>query len=142
MSIVMDYVDDDSYFNGTRENNVPEMDEGIKQLIINRNINGLEADGKEYDWWQFLEKINAQIGNATHSEDKKLGYYFCKPDNNQTIDAETFVSKVVFYLWNDVFKDFAEDAGSIFNDEDGSVCRSTSFTPPMPTAMLWLWSKK
>jgi len=87
----------------------------------------ITADGKEYDWWQFLEKINAQIGNATHSEDKKLGYYFCKPINNQTIDAETFVSKVVFYLWNDVFKDFAEDAGSIFNDEDGSVLSFNKF---------------
>lgn len=87
----------------------------------------ITADGKEYDWWQFLEKVNAQIGNATHSEDKKLGYYFCKPIDNQTIDAETFVSKVVFYLWNDVFKDFAEDAGSIFNDEDGSVLSFNEF---------------
>lgn len=96
--------------------------------IANGNKNWkITADGKEYDWWQFLEKINAQIGNATHSEDKKLGYYFCKPINNQTIDAETFVSKVVFYLWNDVFKDFAEDAGSIFNDEDGSVLSFNKF---------------
>ena len=87
----------------------------------------IAADGEEYDWWQFLEKINEQIGNATHSEDKKLGYYFCKPINNETIDAETFVSKVVFYLWNDVFKDFAEDAGSIFNDEDGSVLSFNKF---------------
>ena len=87
----------------------------------------IAADGKEYDWWQFLEKINAQIGDATHSEDKKLGYYFCKPINDKTIDAETFVSKVVFYLWNDVFKDFAEDAGSIFNDEDGSVLSFNKF---------------
>lgn len=87
----------------------------------------ITADGKEYDWWQFLEKINAQIDDTTHSEDKKLGYYFCKPINNQTIDAETFVSKVVFYLWNDVFKDFAEDAGSIFNDEDGSVLSFNKF---------------
>ncbi|MBR2202465.1 MAG: AAA family ATPase [Bacteroidales bacterium] len=96
--------------------------------IANGNKNWkITADGKEYDWWQFLEKINAQIGNATHSEDKKLGYYFCKPINNQTIDAETFVSKVVFYLWNDVFKDFAEDAGSIFNDEDGLVLSFNKF---------------
>ena len=87
----------------------------------------ITADGKEYDWWQFLEKINTQIGNATHSEDKKLGYYFCKPVKGKTIDAETFVSKVVFYLWNDVFKDFAEDAGSIFNDEDGTVLSFNKF---------------
>lgn len=87
----------------------------------------IAADSKEYDWWQFLKKINAQIGDTTHSEDKKLGYYFCKPIKDKTIDAETFVSKVVFYLWNDVFKDFAEDAGSIFNDEDGSVLSFNKF---------------
>ena len=96
--------------------------------IANGNKNWkITADGKEYDWWQFLEKINAQIGDTTHSEDKKLGYYFCKPIKDKTIDAETFVSKVVFYLWNDVFKDFAEDTGSIFNDEDGSVLSFNKF---------------
>ena len=34
----------------------------------------IEANGKQYDWWEFLRKINEHI---THSEDKKLGYYFC-----------------------------------------------------------------
>ncbi|MBO7440116.1 MAG: hypothetical protein J6U21_10615 [Bacteroidales bacterium] len=87
--------------------------------IANGNKNWkIKADGKEYDWWQFLEEINKQIYDAIHSEDKKLGYYFCKPINGQTIDAETFVSKVVFYLWNDVFKDYVEDASSIFKDDD------------------------
>ena len=71
--------------------------------------------GKKYDWWQFLQKINDEIGELTKSEDKKLGYFFCKA-NNGIIDAETFVSKVIFYLWNDVFKD--QDLGTIFNDED------------------------
>lgn len=78
----------------------------------------IEANGKRYDWWDFLEKMNAKIGIATHSEDKKLGYFFCKAKNG-IIDAETFVGKVVFYIWNDVFKDFAEEAGDLFKDEDG-----------------------
>ena len=72
----------------------------------------IEAAGNYYDWWQFLEKINEQIGNTTNSEDKKLGYYFCKSKDG-IIKAETFVGKVIFYLWNDVFKDFAEEAGGI-----------------------------
>ena len=51
-----------------------------------------------------MEKVNGEIEGATKSEDKKLGYFFAKADNN-IIAADTFVSKVVFYLWNDVFKD-------------------------------------
>jgi len=67
-----------------------------------------------YDWWQFVEKINAEINEQTKSEDKKLGYFFCKADSG-VITAETFVSKVVFYLWNDVFKDQSL-ASDIFQD--------------------------
>lgn len=75
----------------------------------------IEAHGKRYDWWEFVLKINNKIGFTTNSEDKKLGYYFCKAKNG-VIDAETFVGKVFFYIWNDVFKDFAEEAGDLFKD--------------------------
>lgn len=75
----------------------------------------IEANGKRYDWWQFLQKMNDKIGSTTNSEDKKLGYFFCKAKNG-IIDSETFVGKVVFYIWNDVFKDFAEEAGDLFKD--------------------------
>ena len=78
----------------------------------------IEVDGSKYDWWQFLEKINEKIGSTTNSEDKKLGYFFCKAQNG-VISAKTFVGKVIFYLWNDVFKDY-EFGDAIFNDEDGS----------------------
>lgn len=78
----------------------------------------IEADGNNYDWWQFLEKINEKIGSTTNSEDKKLGYFFCKAQDS-VISAKTFVGKVIFYLWNDVFKDY-EFGDAIFNDEDGS----------------------
>lgn len=49
----------------------------------------------EYDWWSFIEKINLQIGSTTNSEDKELGFFFCKAQNNR-ISAETFVGKVIF----------------------------------------------
>lgn len=78
----------------------------------------IEVDGNNYDWWQFLEKINEKIGSTTNSEDKKLGYFFCKAQDG-IISAKTFVGKVIFYLWNDVFKDY-EFGDAIFNDEDGS----------------------
>ncbi|MCK8620936.1 hypothetical protein [Prevotella sp. E13-27] len=70
-----------------------------------------EKDNKPYafecSWWQFILAINEKIANATSSDDKKLGYFFCKPKTQdcKEIDAERFVGKVVFYLWNDVFKD-------------------------------------
>ena len=86
----------------------------------------IEADGKRYDWWQFLQKMNDQIGSTTNSEDKKLGYYFCKAKNG-IIDAETFVGKVMFYVWNDVYKDFAEEAGDLFKDKDGSILSFSKF---------------
>ena len=78
----------------------------------------IAANGKRYDWWQFLQKMNDKIGSTTNSEDKKLGYFFCKARNG-IIDAETFVGKVVFYIWNDVFKDFAEETGDLFKDVEG-----------------------
>ena len=78
----------------------------------------IEGATKKYDWWSFLEKINAQIAEATQSEDKKLGFFFCKATDG-VISAEKFVGKVIFYLWNDVFKINGFE-GPIFKDTDGS----------------------
>jgi 5-methylcytosine-specific restriction endonuclease McrBC GTP-binding regulatory subunit McrB len=84
----------------------------------------IKANDKEYDWWEFVQKINDEIDELTKSEDKKLGYFFCKPANG-IISAETFVGKVVFYLWNDVFKD--QDMGSIFHDKEDKELTFNSF---------------
>ena len=75
----------------------------------------IDAGDYEYDWTEFLNKINAKIRKATHSEDKQLGYWFVKTfGNNNQISISTFVSKVVFYLWNDVFKDMgAKDTNPV-----------------------------
>ena len=85
----------------------------------------IEVNGMKYDWWDFLKKINALIGEKTHSEDKKLGYFFCKTQNG-IIDAETFVGKVIFYLWNDVFKDF-EFEGDVFDDTEDTENNKLTF---------------
>ena len=86
----------------------------------------IAVNNNEYDWWDFLEKINEQIGITTNSEDKKLGYFFCKADNDGIISAEKFVSKVIFYLCNDVFKDFGFD-NNIFKDEDNKELSFNKF---------------
>ena len=75
----------------------------------------IEIDDTTYDWWGFLDKINSVINTVTNSEDKKLGYFFVKTE--KTIDAKKFVGKVLFYLWNDVFKNYGFD-NPIFNKED------------------------
>ncbi len=72
------------------------------------------SDGSRYDWWSFISTVNARIEKVTESEDKQLGYWFAKPDHDTFINAETIVGKVVFYLWNDVFKDYPRDANSPF----------------------------
>lgn len=98
------------------------------EYIPIRNANKgwvITASGKEWDWWTFLQCINEKIGSVTDSEDKKLGYFFVKPHDNHTISAETFVSKVVFYLWNDVFKDYG------FNDKEFQTAEGAEMTFPM-----------
>ena len=87
----------------------------------------VEANGNQYDWWDFLQKINERIESATNSEDKQLGYFFCKADGNGVISAEKFVSKVIFYLWNDVFKDFADSSDDPFKVADGNRMTFRSF---------------
>ena len=85
----------------------------------------IKVGNDNYDWWSFLESINDKIGSTTNSEDKKLGYFFCKAQND-VIPVEKFVGKVIFYLWNDVFKDY-EFGDAIFNDEDGSKLTFAKF---------------
>lgn len=79
----------------------------------------IEVDGKKYSWSDFLEAVNEQIFEVTKSEDKKLGFYFCRA-NNHVVDAEKFAGKVIFYLYNDVFKDYGYDR-KMFQGEDGKT---------------------
>ena len=79
----------------------------------------INTGDKQYDWWSFISQVNKLIGSLTNSEDKKLGYFFCKAKNGE-IDADLFVSKVIFYLWNDVFKDYGFDDKD-FQNEEGKI---------------------
>lgn len=79
----------------------------------------INTGAKQYKWWSFISKVNELIGSLTNSEDKKLGYFFCKAKDGE-IDADLFVSKVIFYLWNDVFKDYGFDDKD-FQDEEGKI---------------------
>lgn len=75
----------------------------------------IQVGNSFYSWGTFLLKINAKIAEATQSEDKKLGFWFIQADD-KIISSETFVNKVLFYLWNDIYKDRLYDDRSPFNE--------------------------
>ena len=85
----------------------------------------IKVGTKNYDWWQFVQAINYFVFDATQSEDKNLGYFFAKAKNG-IISAETFVSKVMFYLYTDVFKDYGF-SGDIFKGANGEEMTFQSF---------------
>ncbi len=85
----------------------------------------IEVGDNKYDWWTFVKTINKHVFDTTNSEDKQLGFFFCKANDN-IINTEMFVCKVIFYLWNDVFKDFGFD-NSIFADKADETNPKLSF---------------
>ena len=98
----------------------------VKFTVPAHQAGGQQVAAKDYmyDWWECLKCVNKLIFKTTESEDKKLGYFFVKPDgkskpdldDNDLISADRFVGKVIFYLWNDVFKDYGIE--TIFKASD------------------------
>lgn len=84
---------------------------------------------KTYKWSSFLALVNERIHKLTDSEDKQLGNFFIKSN----VDVEEFKSKVMFYLWSEVCKEY-EHAGSFFkyNGADGKEVEFT-FNSLFPT---------
>lgn len=88
-------------------------------------------DGTAYDWWKFLTEVNDRIFSTTQSEDKKMGYWFTKADAHKRITQKKFIGKVLFYLWNDVFKDYARTESTVFKvfkDDDKKETEEYTFT--------------
>ena len=111
----------------------PGKDKEGKKLDWNiqiEDVNGapVKIIGEEtkLSWWKFIQKVNIIIASMTSSADKQLGYFFCKPSkkSNETdekptiITADTLVGKVIFYLWNDVFKDYGFEDASLFTYQE------------------------
>lgn len=113
----------------------------------------MDKEGTLLPWWNFIKKINEIIASMTSSADKQLGYFFCCAKDG-VIDEDTFVSKVIFYLWNDVFKDYGFEDASLFcytdkegkeqdltfpdfYDEDGEKVNTERLTDFVKKVMSW-----
>ena len=76
--------------------------------------------GEGYNWGDFILSVNKQVKEHTQSEDKQLGNRFVSP-RDRIITPEQFVSKVLFYLWTEIYKDEQDTGNTIFkNSEDDS----------------------
>lgn len=83
----------------------------------------LLVGNNRYNWTSFIGNVNEKILDLTKSEDKQLGYWFIQPDSEGVIDWELFVSKAIFYIWNDVVKDYAT-----MESDDSPFGRKFAFT--------------
>jgi len=66
---------------------------------------------KKYSWPDFMVQANKRILKLSESEDKQMGNFFIKNDLNE----DEFKSKVMFYLWSEVCKDYYK-SGSFFKN--------------------------
>ena len=98
----------------------------IKIKDAGENFKIVFSNGNTYDWWKFVSTINERIeGGEIQQEDKKLGYFFAKA-KDKVITPKVLLSKVLFYLYNDVFKDFGLDE-EFFKDENGETMSFASY---------------
>lgn len=80
----------------------------------------IKIAAKKYKWLDFIISVNKLIrAKETLGMDKCIGNYFLQPSGYENgeqiiIDKSAFINKVLFYLWNDVFKDEEYDDQNIF----------------------------
>lgn len=87
-------------------------------------------EDKTYSWLGFIDKVNRKIYSVTKSEDKQIGNWFIDASKSDgIISKEIFINKVLFYLWNDVFKDETYHQDTIFvqKNDDGTKIKDLSF---------------
>lgn len=103
----------------------PEKDDD-KMFIELENDNKGEGEPKTVfkPWFDVITTINTYIKKQLKSSDKQIGYWFVKSDCEVEIDGKTckgismnqFRDKVLFFLFDDAFKD-DEDFARLFGYE-------------------------
>ncbi len=82
------------------------------------------SDRIEYRWDAVLHVLNDYIKKETASANKTIGNRFVDFDRtDKIISYKTFRDKVIFYLFNDVFKDSDDFAKTFFGDFYSDDCR-------------------
>lgn len=88
----------------------------------------LLSDKLRYSWGKFIREINKRIYSLNQSEDKQLGNRFVNPPDG-VISLSTFKSKVMFYLWSEIYKNEIDNPENIFiSQTDPSSTDKKSFT--------------
>lgn len=72
----------------------------------------------KYSWSEILKGLNGYIKQEKHSTNKNLGNRFVQSDENNVISAVAFRDKVLFFLFNDVFKEEDEFRTGFFGGND------------------------
>ncbi len=75
-------------------------------------------DAHKYSWADVLKGLNGYIKQEKHSTNKILGNRFVQADENNVISSIVFRDKVLFFLFNDVFKDEDEFRTGFFGGND------------------------
>ena len=78
-------------------------------------------DTHEYNWGKLLEGLNSYIKRVNHSTNKILGNRFVQTKKDKFIDAGTFRDKVLFFLFNDVFKDNDDFKNDFFGEDSENM---------------------
>lgn len=91
----------------------------------------------KYNWGAFIDEVNKRIKAISNSEDKQIGTFFVKaPD--KIITFKQFRSKVMFYLWFEIYKEEVGTGDCIFrrNDaDDKGFCFGDLFNPDAEAIM-------
>lgn len=80
---------------------------GVTEISEQRALVQLHAgDERGVPWVELLAVLNREIVRYTRSDDKQMGPWFVRSRSDTGyVDNVEFKSKVIFYLWNDVFRD-------------------------------------
>jgi len=114
----------------TGNNDISTMDSSFKRLweweyspidYYKANYIMIElSDDLCYYWGDFIEKVNKVILEITGSEKKLMGHHFVNP-RNKIISIKEFKSKVISYLWLEVFADEYNNPRTIFRYKQDNV---------------------